>query len=203
MATKAEWIEKIQSWVPGWFYQDRPIEAASISALAKVLADAEAGAIDEVRKTFIMESSGPYLSLHAQERSVEAIEGETLEEYRARVRDSNLRSKANIPALLEMISRVLIRGKATSYEDYQGSCPLSRGSFLGRRSVIFSQHKDTVTFLVDRQKHEPYCFVGDMFIGDSFVGSAESAESVFRKILEIVKENKAFGTLFRIVELTK
>lgn len=210
MASKAEWIVKIKSWVPSWFYMGdgKEVENAMIASMAKVLSTVEADISHQVAQTFIMSSVGGYLDMLGSERSVKRFGLEFDPDYRKRVQAAAVISNDNIPALISLINKLLIRGKAAIKEDYDLGAYFNRMTFLNRGEIAVTPIWNTFTVVVDRQVHEPYSFFNRgtyfnrSFIGGGFVGQAESSAKVFDLMIKTINENKAFGTFFRIVERT-
>lgn len=204
MASKQEWIEKIKSWVPGWFYQERTIEQAVISAIAKVLSDVDIEIENQIAQTFVDKAVGGYLALLGDERGLSRFKGEFDNAFRKRIKSAAIQSNANYPSLIDLINKVLVRGKAIKKEDFEIGLYFSRNSFLNRGEISVDPIKDAFTIVIDRQVHEPYSFVTrESFIGrESYFGQAETSTKVFESLINIVNQNKAFGTVFRIVERT-
>lgn len=209
MATKAEWILKIKSWVPAWFYEGKQIEQAVISAIAKVLADADKGITDDVAQTFIGEAIAGFLAMHGDERGLKRFKDEFDIDFRKRIRAGAIVSNANIPALVALLNKIVIRGHVAIKEDYEIGSFYNRGAYLNRGDIAVNPIENTFTVVVDRQVHPPYsffnrgAFIGRGFIGGGFMGQVESSSRVFDLLIKTINENKAFGTFFRIVERTQ
>ena len=209
MASKAEWIIKIKSWIPSWFYEEKQIEAAVIGALAKVLADTDQSISDDVAQTFIEKALGGHLAMHGDERGLTKFSDEFDVDYRKRIRAAAVISNANIPALVDLLNKIVIRGHVSIKEDYEVGAYFNRNTFLNRGEISVTPILNTFTVVIDRQVHEPYSFfnretfIGRGFIGGGFIGQVESSSKVFDLLIKTINENKAFGTLFRIVERTQ
>jgi len=201
LATKAQWETKIKSWVPAWFYTDKPTETAIIRAFAKVFSEIELDLDDEVAQTFIGEAVDGYLGMLGDERSVEKFPGEFDDDYRKRVRAAII-SNANIPAIIALLNKIVIRGEVFVKEDYEVQAFMNRGAFLNRGEIFIEPILNTYTIVVDRQVHAPFSFFNRDFFCNrkDFIGQASSSAKVFDLMIKTVKEEKALGTFFRIVE---
>lgn len=205
MATKAEWSSKIKSWVPTWFYHEKTVESALIEGLARVFSEIDSDVSDEIAQTFIGKAVSGYLGMHGDERSVKKFADEFDADFRKRVRAAAVTSRANIPALQELLNKIVIRGKASINEDYESGLFFNRGCFLNRGSIAIVPIHNTFTVVVDKQVHEPFSFIGrdSYFNRGAFFGQIESNSKIFELLIRTINENKAFGTLFRIVERTQ
>lgn len=209
MASKTEWIAKIKSWVPTWFYENESYNLAVISAIAKALQDAEISINDDVAQTFIMQAISGNLDMHGGERGVFRFDEEFDVDFRKRVRSAAIISNANIPALIALLNKIVIKGQVSIKEDYEFGSYFNRGTFMNRGEISVDPILNTFTVVIDRQVHDPYSFfgretyIGRGFIGGGFIGQVESSSKVFDLLIKTINENKAFGTLFRIVERTQ
>lgn len=209
MASKTAWEIKIKSWVPAWFYTNRRIETAFISALARVFSEAESEIAEQVAQTFIEKAFSGYLGMLGEERGVKKFAEEFDTDFRKRIRSAAVISNANIPALIELLNKIVIRGKVAIKEDYEVGTFFNRGNFFNRGDIAVTPILNTFTVVVDRQIHEPYSFFnrdayfGRAFVGGGFLGQIESSSKVFELLIQTINENKAFGTFFRIVERTQ
>lgn len=200
--TKDQWYQKLRSWVPSWVFEDESSNVALFMGMAKLL-EALQDDVDNLKaQTFIDEATAPYLDLLGNERSVARVSGELNPSYRVRIKTKSLKSQVSVPDLASIVNQMLIRGVCAIKEDFQGSVFLDRESFLNRGEIILTPIHNTFSIVVDKQIHEPFSFVDREYFADSedFVGAADSNEKIFELIVEAVNENKAFGTLYRIVE---
>lgn len=209
MASQADWVAKIKSWVPNSFYEGKTVESALIQAIAKVFAEAEADVRDQQAQTFIDLAIGGYLDLLGSERSTERFTDEFDSDFRKRVKAAAVTSRANIPALIDLLNKIVIRGVVSIKEDFEGGIFFNRSAFFNRGEIGVTQIHNTFTVVVDKQVHEPHGFFDrGMYLdrgafGGSFMGQVESSARVFDLLIKTINENKAFGTLFRIVERTQ
>ena len=200
--TQAQWFEQLKGWVPEWFFEKEKNNIAILQALAKILSIAEDDVNFQKIQTFILQADSPFLDLHGFERAVTRLVGELNPPYAKRIRLKSLVSQLSKPSLLLIINDLLIKGVASMREDFSGSIFTDRDEFCNRGSIIIDPIENTFSILVDKQIRDPYSFADREFFCDrsNFVGDADSDESVFELIVAAVSENKAFGTLYRIIE---
>lgn len=200
--TQAQWFSTLKSWVPEWFFTQDKINTAIMQAVAKVLSECQADVENQQMQTFILKAGMPWLDLHGNERSVERMTGELDPQYALRVRVKSLLSQLSRPAILKIVNDLLIQGYATMREDFEGSIFCDRSEFVNRGAIVIQPIENTYTILVDKQIRDPYSFVDREFFADreAFVSDSESSSYIFDLILSSVNENKAFGTLYRIIE---
>jgi hypothetical protein len=194
-----QWYEKLKGLVQSWVVRD-PASAAQFKAMAKALAEQQLVAENHVAETFIDTGSDDYVALHGDERSVERLSGENLSSYRARVKI--ITNKSNIPAIREIVQAQLIRGVPTIIEHHDASNFLNRNSFLNRNIIDYQVLYNAFTILIDYQVPEPTSFYNrESFLNREFLsGSSISSDTVFANIIEAVNKNKAFGTVYRLIE---
>ncbi len=57
------------------------------------------------------------------------------------------------------------------------------------------------TILIDDQSPDPETFFSrNYFFNDSFYGAGVDNDEIFRNIIEAVNTNKAYGTVYRLIE---
>lgn len=201
--TQDQWYEKIRLWVPRWFWQKEEYNEALFRALAAVAAKAQEVAQGHVDDTFIMRSAGGVLDAHGAERNVTRLSGELDPSYAVRVQ--NLFNQSNVPSLLAFIDQVLVNGRARIQEDFDSIPFLDRGYFANRGAVfLLEPWHNTFSIIVDKQVHSANGFTDREYFmdrGEAFASTSESLESVFELIIQIVNDNKALSTFYRIIEL--
>lgn len=97
---------------------------------------------------------------------------------------------------------VLRESVAIFQEDDVGAIFMDRDAHMNRGFLLLLPVLYSFSIIVDKQIHAPYSFI-DRAIHlnrSEFMGTIESNIGVFQSIQEIVEINKAYGTLFRIVE---
>jgi len=200
--SQAQWFNTLKSWVPEWFFGQNGSNVAIFQAIAKILNESEIDLDEQMMKTFILQSSDTYLDLHGYERTVVRLSSELDPPYAIRIRIKSLISQLSKPDLLAIVNSLLIKGYATIREDFEGSIFCDREEFSNRGAIVIEPIENTFTVLVDKQIRDPYSFVDREYFSDrlAFVSNSESSDFVFELILNAVNDNKAFGTLFRIIE---
>ena len=106
------------------------------------------------------------------------------------------------PAIKALVDALLIVGEATVLEDFEGNVFFDREEFYNRGRIMIDPIKDTFSIIVDMQLHEPYSFYDreDFMEREDFIGANNSPLKIFNLIVEQVNANKAFGTLYRVIE---
>jgi hypothetical protein len=201
--TQAEWYAKFKASLPLWFWQKEVVVKAYMMALAKVASDAGAMADASFADTFITSAKNRTLDAHGDERDVTRLDSEVDPDYALRVQ--RLLNQSNIPDLCAFIDKFLVAGTSRIEEDYN-SVPFCDRSFFANRAALFlsTPLHNTFSVVVDRQRHAPFSYADREYFcdrGEAFAGSAVSENRVFEAIRQIVDDNKAFGTLYRIFEL--
>lgn len=198
--TKAEWLENLRSWVPRWFLDSPAYQEATFSALAQILSDAQAEAEEQSSQTYLSDSEKPYLDLHGDERNTARLTNESDQLYRVRI--TNLTNKSNKPAIQAIVSDLLINGAASVLEDFESDIYFGRSAYMNRAHLFIEKIKNAFSVVIDNQTHSPFSFFGREHFMDreDFAGTLEAPQELFDAILEAIKNVKAFGTLFRVVE---
>lgn len=199
--SQAQWLAKLKSWVPDWYFQTSHYNEAIFSGWALVFSEVQQNADQFFAQTLITESEDEYLDLHGFERGFFRLPLEINPSYAKRVQ--SLLNQSNPPAIEDLVNSVLIVGTCTIREHGFGDiiC-LNRGSFLNRSEVYTDSYYNTFTIIVDEQIHAPYSFLsrGCFFDRSNFFGTSQSDVTVFDLILQIVNNVKAAGTLYRVLE---
>lgn len=200
--TQEQWFQTLKSWVPEWFFEKEVYSVALYQAIAKLLEQAQLDVEEQQKQTFILKGSGSNLDLHGYERTVPRLGAELDPQYALRIRIKSLISQLSKVDLLAIVNSLIIRGTATIREDFEGSIFVDRSEYANRGAIVIEPIDNTFTVLVDKQIRDPYAFVEREFFSDreAFVSNSESSDYVFELILNAVNDNKAFGTLFRIIE---
>lgn len=181
MATKQEWIAKIKTWLPAWYYQEgKDLESAIIGAIAEVFVSAEVEAEEYLAQTFISEATGGNLALTGSERGVEKLPNETEEEFRERIRASAVISYANPEALKLLVDRILVNGECEFQDHFNTRLFLNRRVCANRKQVIIQRIENGFTVIFEKQ--------------------VNPTALTYQLILKVLSDNKAFGVMFSIVE---
>lgn len=180
--TQAQWLEKLKSFLPAWFFQEEHYQEAHFNALAKLLATLQADCEEHKAATFITQAEDEYLDSLGEERSTPRIDGESDATYAARVR--NLANQSNKQAIKALVDDLLIVGTCIIAEDdYGGGTFCDRGEYANRAALLIERIRNTFTVLVDKQTGDP--------------------SAMFVALVEAVDRAKALGTLYRVIERTE
>lgn len=198
--TQEQWYERLEGWIPSWFFLDEDNQVAHIQALALILSYHDDQVWQHVRQTFITYGEGAVLDEMGRERNVTRLPGELDTQYRIRLR--NISNDSDCPTLKQLIDSVLIAGEATIIEDFNSQLFLNREQFYNRGSILVDQIENVFSILVDKQLHPPYSFMNREYFMDreDFIGTQTTSDYVFDLIQAIVDDNKAVGTLYRVIE---
>lgn len=194
-----QWHEKLKGLVQSWVTQDEKTTAI-FRAIAKALSEQQIVYENHKEETFIDTGSIDYVKLHGEERSVDMLDGEGLSSYRQRVK--TIVNQSNYPAIKALVDALLIRGECTIIEHHQASNFFGRSAFLNRNIIDFQVLYNAFTILIDYQIPEPTSFYNrGAFLNREFLnGSSVSSDTVFKNVIEAVNKNKAFGTVYRLIE---
>jgi len=199
--TQEQWFQKLKSFVPSWVFERRVESVAIFQAAAKCMADIQQMADDHVRETFIDQATDEYVAMQGDERSVTRLPMESLGSFRLRVK--NIVNRSNLPAIKQLVDALLLRGESTIIEHTSTSGNFyNRGSYLDRNIIDFEVLYNAFTIIIDYQIPEPTSFYNrGAFLNRGFLnGASTSSEEVFRNIIQAVNQNKAFGTVYRLIE---
>jgi hypothetical protein len=176
--TQDQWFTRLKRWVPYWFLAEEEHNIAILQGIAKLLAERSAEVDTLVANTFIETATTEWLQLIGHERSVDLMSGETLAQYRVRIRNSNTTAKLSDEDIENIVESLITSGTFWVRDDFHGSSFCDRSYFCNRRDVIFSMVKDGFTIFVDNQ------------------GNID----VLTGIIRAVNSVKAFGCLYRLIE---
>lgn len=199
--TQEQWFKKLKGYVPRWVFAKKPENEAVFKAFAKVLQQTQLDYEQHISEAFIDEGSSEYVELHGDERSVDRFPGEVLSSYRSRVK--KIINNSNVPALKSLVDALLIRGESTIIEhDEQLGNFLNRESFLNRNIIDYDVLYNAFTIIIDFQVPDATSFYNDeVFLNREFLsGSNTSSDEVFSNIIKTVNKNKAYGTVYRLIE---
>ena len=203
--TQAEWFAKLKGFVPRYIWEKDELNTAILQAMAAGLSKVQEGVDSYIADTYIQTAKDGVLDTHGNERSLTRLTGQIREldaQYSKRVR--SLVNQSNVPALVSLINNFLIAGVARIRDDYEAQVFLDREFFCDRGAItIDPQIINTFTVIVDKQIHPPYSFSDREYFLDreDFMGGSESSDYIFEVIKKVIDDNKALGTLYRIIEL--
>lgn len=98
--TQEQWFERLRSWVPSWFLEQDIVVRAHLWALAGLIQQNEANAIDYFDATFIGRAEGRFLDHLGLERNRARKTNETDVQYRPRIR--TLSGQADKPSIQDV-----------------------------------------------------------------------------------------------------
>jgi len=198
--SREQWLSKIQTWVPTWFWEREQYNVAVFAALAATAASAQADAEGMVSETFLEEAAGAYLDLHGLERSVERVEDETDATYRPRIQ--NLISSTTKARIKEIVDKVLAEGECEVREGFQDLLFCDRDQYCDDDEPLIDQTFNFFLILVDRQAPDPLSFVdrSDYADRDTFASYDSGSSSVYERVVSAVNKTKALGVTYMIVE---
>lgn len=198
--TKAQWYEKLKGWLPTWWFEKIQNQEAVLRGMAAILERLELSLDEHYDETFILKAYGPYLDEHGGERNTPRNAYELDPSYANRIR--NIVNTTNCPAIKAAVDALLEVGTSIIREDFEGSPFFDREYFFSRGDIMVETIINTFSIIVDRQVHAPYSFYSRENFCDreDFIGRNESSLELFQLIIDLVNRNKAFGTLYRVIE---
>lgn len=198
--TQNQWYLKLRQLVPAWVFERENYNDAIFKGMAKALEQSQLQYENHLKETFIDTAGEEFLDIHADERSVVRLPADTTSSYRQKIK--NIINNANCPSLKALVDSLLIRGESTFVEHHSIDNFMNRGAFLNRNVIGADVLYNAFTILVDFQVPDPSgFFTRESFLNREFLqGSNESLDSVFENIVETVNRNKAYGTVYRIIE---
>ena len=202
-----KWFRKLESFVPRWVMEDKNPEKEKVVAIFKSAAAAlqlaEDSGVEALNDTYISSAAEPYVARHGEERSAERLENEPLSSYRERIKQ--IVNNSNLPALRNLITPLLLKGTPTFIEHYAATGGfLNRESYLNRNIIDFQVLYNAFTIIIEEQIPDAELFAsrGNFLNREEFIGSDVSIDSVFTNIIKTVNSNKAYGTVYRLIERT-
>ena len=176
--TQAEWLTKLKRWMPRWFLLTESKNVALLNGVAKLLAERGQEIDSLVANTFIETAGIEWLELIGRERSVYLRDGETVDQFRLRVRNANTAAKLSLADIEAIVESLITTGTYWVRDDFNGSSFCDRDYYTNRRDVLFSSVLNGFTIFVDNQ--------GDIDVLNAIAASVNSI--------------KAFGCLYRLIE---
>lgn len=199
--TQEQWVNKLSGWVPAWFFERENKQVAYMRALALILSQLQEQVETEQQNTFIDQAVDEVLDLHGDERTTPRLTDELDIPYRTRIK--NLANKSNRPDLKALVDDLLRVGVCTIVEDYEGYQFCARGCYLIPNGVVlFNEIYNAFTVFMDKQRADPlaFCERENFAAREDFMVSIEAPDVFFNVIVEVINQNKALGTLYRIIE---
>lgn len=199
--SKSQWKERLKRLVPQWVFEKVKENDAIFSGMAAIMESAQSDVTEQIKETYIDQATDEYVELQGSERSVTRLTDENLSSYRERVKI--IKNQSNLPDLKLLVDALLIRGESTfiQHDDQIGNF-LNRENFLNRDIIDFQVVYNAFTILIDFQVPLPTSFYDreNFFNREDTFGSGDSLDSIFSNIIETVNKNKAYGTVYRLIE---
>lgn len=198
--TQDQWYSKIKNLVQSWVTQDENSQAI-FKAVAKAMSEQQAVAENHLIETYIDTGSDDFVALHGEERSIDRLSEEELPSYRSRVK--TISNQSSIPAIKALVDALLVRGQCIIIEHHSPNNFLNREGFLDRLIIDFQVLYNAFTILIDDQTPDPKSFLNREFFADrvDVYGSvAGASDEVFQNVITAVNKNKAYGTVYRLIE---
>ena len=199
--SKDEWFRKLSGLVPGWVTRETVESRAIFRGMAAVLAQTQADSDEHYEQTFISEADEEFVQFHADERSIERLDGENLSSFRDRIK--RFINQSNLPALKRLVDAQLVSGESRFIEhDESLGLFLNRDAYINRDLITFNVLYNAFTIIIDAQIPDPQLFADrGGFVNREFLsGSHISLDSVFENVIRVVNENIADGTVYRLIE---
>lgn len=192
--------DKLKGLIPSWFFEEEALNDAYFHGIASTLLQTQSDAEALLGQTFIDEATGEILDMHGEERSKTRLPGENDTLYQSRIR--NLSNSCTKPDLLALVRSLIITGNASIREDFNDTVYASRGYYASREAIVCDRIENTFSVIIDKQVHAPYSFASRAHFAsrETYAGSHESLLAVLQAIVQAVNDNKALGTLYRLVE---
>ena len=178
----ATWYLKLKGFLPAWFFEVEYYQKAHFLGMAGLFADLQTELDDHVTETFIASSTGDFLDMHGDERSLPRMSGEGDPSYSVRVR--NLSNQSNGPTIKRIVDGLLAVGTCFISEDYANNVFLSREQFISRKELLLDRIMNAFSVVLERQIPDPS---GEVY---NIVGST-------------INRIKAFGCPYRVIVLTE
>lgn len=199
-----QWIRKIKSWVPSWFYNDegRELENSYIIALAKILESAEIDIEYDHAMTFVLDAVAGFLDMKGDELGISRLSAELDPSYRIRLQNGSTQSNTDVFSIKKIVDKFLIQGESTILEDFNNDLFLNNEVFLNRSNLFLDKYENIFSIVVDKQVADPVEFFNyESFCNtEDFIEQNDSTLEFFNIIVEAINEIKAGGTLFRFIE---
>lgn len=203
MLTQAQWFEKLQGFVPKWFFEDERYNVAEFQAIARLLAELDAEVQAHIGETYLLQSAGQFLMEHGRERNIKKLTGE-LDYFYAR-RIQGLINQSNKPSIKEIVDNLLITGESVIIEHGFEGPYCNRATFCNRDAILNDRRNyNYFTVLIDKQIPVSNSFCNRETYADrsNFAGTigALPPEVLLAIIVEAINKARAAGVFFRLIE---
>lgn len=199
--TKAQWLEKIRTFIPSWWFEQPGYQEAVWTGVAAVFEQIQLDAEEHFRETFVLQATDPFLDSQGDERGVDRITDEPDSVYARRVQ--RLIAQADYVSIKAIVDSLLVNGECRIVEGYDAVW-CDRECFADRDDYLTDYRYNAFTIITPPQtdQHEPYSFADREYAPDreDFVGTTTVTDDIYASIVAAVDQAKALGTLYRIVE---
>lgn len=198
--SKAQWLSKLKTWFPSWYFESEDNQTAHLTGLAELLAKIQESAEGHIDETFILKASGGFLDLHGSERSKSRLPGESDDLYSRRVQ--KLVSEVDPISIKELVDSLLIAGECEIREHFDVELYFNRDVFLNRNEIFTSGTYNQFTVIIPEQIPPPRSFFNrDYFLDrDAFLAREKSSPEFFETVFKTLMENFLWGTKFTLIE---
>lgn len=198
--TKEQWFSKLKTMVPSWVFEGDKNNVAIFKGLAAVFHRVQLDSEEQRDQTFFDKAETEILNLHGSERGIKRLFNENNAAYSQRIK--TIVNSSNVPALKAIVDSLLINGESQFIEHHSAENFLNRGAYLNRNIINFDVIYNAFTILVKQQIPEATTFFNreNFYNRESFIGSNESSLTLFQRIADAVNDNKALGTVYRLIE---
>jgi len=198
--SQEEWFQKLKQMVPSWVFERDVFNVAKFQGLAKILEQAQLKYEEHISNTYICQAEDEFLDIHGDERSIKRLSADTNSTYQQKIK--NILNKSSCPELKLLVDALLISGESSFIEGFNSQNFFTRSSFFNRNVISSDYDYDAFTVIVDKQIPEPVTFATreNFYSREDIYGSSVSVDSVFENIVQIINDNKAFGTVYRLIE---
>lgn len=200
--TRDQWISKLRSMVPAWWFERDAEARAVIDSYADVFLALEQDGDLAFDSTFVLRAIGIALDALGSERSIDRMIAEIDSYYAKRIqRITSLTDRVSIKAAVD---ELLINGECTILESPADAPYCSRGAFASRSSFMLSFGFNEFLVLVPKQQHAPYSFASRSVYCTrlNFAGTVDVLTALYSSIIATINRLKAFGVLYGIAEIT-
>lgn len=209
--TQQQWFNRLQSWVPSWFFELSGVNYAHFWALAKLLAQEELIAEKKLNDTYITFAEGAYLDHKGEEWGVFRLFGESDADYRVRIRKSIARSGVDKISIQELVTS--LTGPLSLVQEWHDSHNFANsGAYANIGHLMLEEEYNQFYVFIDRIENlfPPSSFMNlDAFLDTrSFLVDNEfnwdvpsgEGEANFEAIWQAIQDAKAAGVRFTLTE---
>ena len=202
--TIEKWKNKLDSFVQKEIYANNKSFDAALTAAAVIFDDIEKILNYHINQVSIDLSERPFLLQTGLDQGENIKPNESLDDYRNRLK--NFSFSVNCNAILAIANFHLKNKNAFIVEDFNFDLFLNEDLFLNRNFIIIDPVDNTFSLIIPNQNlNSDVAFFGsDFYNRESFLtDKAEDAgfsDDMFANMIEDIKNKKALGTDYRVIE---